>query len=122
MVRQYGNLSFTRVFGAGHEVPYYQPETAYEIFKRVMFNKDVASGKVSTARTGCDATTATKGPQSIAGVMNEMPAKHPQECYFWDMIETCTQEQISLAKKGVAVFVDFIMTGYDLGNGTVHHF
>jgi len=33
-VRQYGNLSFTRVYEAGHEVPAYQPETAYRIFTR----------------------------------------------------------------------------------------
>jgi carboxypeptidase C (cathepsin A) len=39
-VRQHGNLSFSRVYQAGHEVPAYQPETAYEIFMRVLVNKD----------------------------------------------------------------------------------
>lgn len=118
MVRQYGNLSFTRVFNAGHEVPYFEPETAYEIFRRVMFNKDVATGVKSTSSHGCGAT-ATKGPRSIAHVMNEMPEPHPQECYFWDMFETCSVEQIGLAKKGLALFEDFVMVGHDLGNGTI---
>jgi carboxypeptidase C (cathepsin A) len=45
LVRQYGNFSFSRVFEAGHEVPAYQPETAYEIFRRAMFNLDIASGE-----------------------------------------------------------------------------
>lgn len=33
-LRQHGNFSFPRVYEAGHEVPAYQPETAYEIFQR----------------------------------------------------------------------------------------
>ncbi|KAK1017804.1 hypothetical protein LTR33_019427, partial [Friedmanniomyces endolithicus] len=28
-VRQYGNLSFSRIYASGHFVPYFQPETAY---------------------------------------------------------------------------------------------
>ncbi|KAH6677728.1 carboxypeptidase-like protein S1 [Halenospora varia] len=31
-----GNLSWLRVFGAGHEVPYYQPEVALQAFKQTM--------------------------------------------------------------------------------------
>ncbi|KAJ4231907.1 hypothetical protein NW759_002303 [Fusarium solani] len=30
------NLAFLKVFGAGHSVPYYQPETALQVFKQVM--------------------------------------------------------------------------------------
>jgi carboxypeptidase C (cathepsin A) len=60
-VRQYGNFSFSRVYGklqdediltrsrltktdAGHEIPSYQPETSYEIFMRAMTNRDIATG------------------------------------------------------------------------------
>lgn len=44
--RQYGNFSFTRVYEAGHEVPFYQPLASLELFKRVLGNKDVATGEV----------------------------------------------------------------------------
>lgn len=43
-VRQYGNFSFIRVYEAGHEVPYYQPEAALEMFKRTILGLDIATG------------------------------------------------------------------------------
>ncbi|KAH7031457.1 carboxypeptidase S1 [Microdochium trichocladiopsis] len=44
--KQAGSFSFTRVFLAGHEVPFYQPLTAFEMFARVIGAKDVATGRV----------------------------------------------------------------------------
>jgi len=38
-----GNLSWLRVFGAGHEVPYYQPEVALQVFKQTMQKKPLSS-------------------------------------------------------------------------------
>ncbi|EMD84874.1 hypothetical protein COCHEDRAFT_1149798, partial [Bipolaris maydis C5] len=38
-----GNLSFLRVFAAGHEVPYYQPATALQVFKQTMQKKAISS-------------------------------------------------------------------------------
>ncbi|RFN46342.1 carboxypeptidase d [Fusarium flagelliforme] len=37
------NLSFLKVWGAGHSVPYYQPETALQVFKQVMQKKAIKS-------------------------------------------------------------------------------
>ncbi|KAF2489930.1 putative carboxypeptidase S1 [Lophium mytilinum] len=37
------NLSFLRVYGAGHEVPYYQPETALQVFIQTMQKKPISS-------------------------------------------------------------------------------
>ena len=56
-VRQYGNFSFVRVYEAGHEVPYYQPLASLELFKRVLDNVDIATGKIAT--TGDYATNGT---------------------------------------------------------------
>lgn len=42
--RQYGNFSFTRVYESGHEVPYYQPKAALELFRRVLGDLVIADG------------------------------------------------------------------------------
>ncbi|TVY90827.1 Carboxypeptidase S1 [Lachnellula willkommii] len=38
-----GNLSWLRVFGAGHEVPYYQPKLALQVFKQTMQKQALSS-------------------------------------------------------------------------------
>lgn len=42
--REYGNFSFTRLYEAGHEVPYYQPLAALALFNRTLFGYDSATG------------------------------------------------------------------------------
>lgn len=37
------NFSFLRVFGAGHEVPYYQPAVALQVFKQTMGGQALSS-------------------------------------------------------------------------------
>ncbi|KAL2824535.1 peptidase S10, serine carboxypeptidase [Aspergillus cavernicola] len=44
--REFGNFSFSRVYEAGHEVPYYQPEAALQLFNRTLFGWDIAEGNV----------------------------------------------------------------------------
>ena len=43
-VREYGNFSFTRIYEAGHEVPYYQPVASLEHFRRVLDHVVIADG------------------------------------------------------------------------------
>ncbi|GMF68290.1 unnamed protein product [Aspergillus oryzae var. brunneus] len=43
--REYGNFSFTRVYEAGHEVPYYQPIASLQLFNRTIFGWDIAEGQ-----------------------------------------------------------------------------
>jgi len=43
-VREAANLSFTRIYEAGHEVPYYQPEASLELFRRVLGHLVIADG------------------------------------------------------------------------------
>ncbi|KAJ9231214.1 hypothetical protein DTO169E5_8102 [Paecilomyces variotii] len=42
--REYGNFSFTRVYESGHEVPYYQPIAALQLFNRTVYGWDIAKG------------------------------------------------------------------------------
>ena len=44
-VKQSDNVAFVRIYESGHEVPFYQPLVALEMFERVINGKDVATGK-----------------------------------------------------------------------------
>jgi len=46
-VKQSGSYSFVRIYESGHEVPFYQPLAALEMFERALGNKDIATGKVN---------------------------------------------------------------------------
>ncbi|KAK5172778.1 uncharacterized protein LTR77_002898 [Saxophila tyrrhenica] len=59
--KQSDNFAFVRIYEAGHEVPFYQPVVALEMFQRVINGYDVATGK-------------TKIKQG-AGFMTEGPAE-----------------------------------------------
>jgi carboxypeptidase D len=94
-------------------VPYYQPETAYQIFNRVMFDTDVATGKNSAAGY------STTGPKS-AFTQSEVPAQEGQApCYLWDILETCTGVQKQILRNGTAIVENFILIGYKQANGSV---
>ena len=106
LVRQHGNFSFTRVFQAGHEVPAYQPETAYEIFRRSLFNLDIATGKQNTADNGTYSTTGLADTWSVKNV----PAKSdPPVCYSYNPSSTCTDDQLEAIIDGSAVIRDYIL-------------
>ena len=44
--RQHGNFSFTRIYEAGHEIPYYQPVAALAFFNRSIEQVNMADGTV----------------------------------------------------------------------------
>ncbi|KAH8666418.1 Alpha/Beta hydrolase protein [Xylariales sp. PMI_506] len=61
LVRQIGNLSFSRVFQAGHYVPAYQPETAFQVFSRIIAGTAIADGQaidLSTYNTSAASAAA----------------------------------------------------------------
>jgi hypothetical protein len=127
-VRQYGNLSFARVFDAAHEgksisipppkknfllgsiltdpAPYYQPETTYQIFNRVMFNTDVATGKIPTTSDYSSTGRSSAWSPSKLPTANEMA-----QCYLWDVMETCTKAEKAVLMSGQAVVKDFVLVG-----------
>jgi carboxypeptidase C (cathepsin A) len=59
--RQYGNFSFTRVYESGHEVPYYQPVAALELFRRALGDLVLSDGteKVTPAYQSNGSANAT---------------------------------------------------------------
>ncbi|PGG95621.1 hypothetical protein AJ79_09946 [Helicocarpus griseus UAMH5409] len=56
--REFGNFSFTRVYDAGHMVPYYQPLASLNLFNRSITGMDMATGQVRV-----DASYSTNGSQ-----------------------------------------------------------
>jgi len=109
LTRQLGPLSFSRVFQAGHEVPYYQPATALTIYTRTLLGLDVASGtRPSNARYG--GSYSTNGPRDVRDVTVGPPAppQGPIECYV-DVAPLnnspvrCTEAQLAALRAGTAV-------------------
>ncbi|EEA21196.1 hypothetical protein EYB25_008653 [Talaromyces marneffei] len=41
MFKNVNNFSFLKVYGAGHEVPFYQPETALQVFEQILQKKPI---------------------------------------------------------------------------------
>ncbi|KAK2781854.1 hypothetical protein FQN53_000281 [Emmonsiellopsis sp. PD_33] len=110
-VRQYGNLSFSRVYQAGHEIPSYQPEGSLLIFHRALFNKDLATGKIDTASPlpdGDGKFYSSSGPSDTLSVRQEPPPEYTKFCYVLDP-ELCTEEQLESIEKGTAVIKDWIL-------------
>ncbi|KAF2649970.1 putative carboxypeptidase S1 [Lophiostoma macrostomum CBS 122681] len=110
VVRQHNSISFSRVFEAGHAAGAYQPETVSKIFDRVMFNKDVATGGQDVA---ADADYSSTGPESSFGIKNELPESAAHECYVWDILHTCNDEEIAALANGTAVVENYILTGIE---------
>jgi hypothetical protein len=106
VVRQHNRISFSRVFEAGHSVGAYQPETVSKIFDRAMLNKDVATGKIDTVGKE---EYSSKGPESSFGIKNVLPKNPKGECYVWDPVYTCTQEEQMALANGTAVVRDYIL-------------
>ncbi|KAI5919445.1 carboxypeptidase C [Camillea tinctor] len=110
LTRQYGNLSFTRVFGAGHEVPAYAPHAAYDIFVRATFGLDVATGKIKIAEQ--QEGYATSGPPDAWGVRHAPPEMPKPRCYVLKP-ESCTDEIWETVVSGEAVVRDWYVVEDD---------
>ena len=99
VVKQHGLLSFSRVFQAGHDVSWYQPETSSRIFERAVFGRDIPTGKrdLVSRRRGAARTSkySTKGPLSAYGWTDVMPESPEPQCYMYDIATTCTDNQVS---------------------------
>ncbi|KAL7624533.1 hypothetical protein AAE478_006098 [Parahypoxylon ruwenzoriense] len=109
--RQYGNLSFSRVYQAGHEVPAYQPETAYQLFRRALFNRDMATGTADVgAGNSGQSGYGTRGTADTWAIKNEDPPDLLHFCYVYDSLSsTCTQDQIDSVLNGSAVIANGIV-------------
>ena len=120
-VRQQGNYSFSRVYQAGHEVPSYQPETAYQIFQRAIFGLDIATGTINTQQ---ESNYTSKGDVNASQTHQEAPKSPKPTCYILDP-STCAGDQLEAVLNNTAIVHDYIVIDENtaglfpgLGNGT----
>jgi len=95
----------------GHAVPWYQPETAYEVFRRASNDLDIATGKISTL-TAKDARTAysTVGPPSSLGKRQKLPPMTKARCYLLSLSATCPLETEARLRQGLVTITDYVVT------------
>jgi carboxypeptidase C (cathepsin A) len=99
-VRQYGNLSFSRIYQAGHFVPAYQPETAFQVFARIVMGTSVSTGMPVDL-----STYNTTGPLNATSSMS-LPASPTATCYLRAIESSCTQDQIAAILRDEGVFIN----------------
>lgn len=104
LVRQHGNVSFSRVFSGGHSAAYYQPETVYRIFDRAMSGKDIGTGKREA-----DDEYSSQGPETVFDVRHELPETRGIICYLYDAELTCAPNQLKALEEGTAIVEDFVV-------------
>ncbi|KAM3416501.1 Carboxypeptidase [Cercospora zeina] len=96
-VRQYANLSFSRVYDAGHFVPFYQPETAFQIFARVILGNDISTG------TDIDLSSFMSNGTANATHTNEVPDPPQATCWVRNFANSCTDEDTQEMQAGKGI-------------------
>ena len=97
-VRQWGNLSFSRVYDAGHFIPFFQPETAFTIFTRVILGTDISTGEVINA-----SNFSSTGPANSTHTNSAFSTQPSPTCWIRDMGSTCSQDQIESIAAGQGI-------------------
>ena len=95
-VRQYGNLSFSRVYDAGHLIPAYQPETAFTVFTRIINGNDISLGGQ------IDLSTYKSNGSPNATYTTKAPPQAGPTCWIRDLQHKCdpAQRQHILREEG----------------------
>ena len=100
VVRQFGNLSFSRIYQAGHSVPAYQPETAFQVFARIMTGTSLSTGQIIDL-----SKYNTTGPANATHT-DDLPSSPSSTCYIRDMIDTCTNDDKNDIVEGKGVIIN----------------
>ncbi|CZS98942.1 hypothetical protein WAI453_008461 [Rhynchosporium graminicola] len=103
VVRQYGNLSFSRIYDAGHSVPAYQPETAFQVFARIMSGTSVSTGEIINP-----SVYNTTGPLNATHT-NSLPTSPSATCWQRNIPETCNVDQKQQIVKGEGVIINGVL-------------
>lgn len=103
VVRQFGNLSFSRIYDAGHLIPAYQPETAFTLFTRVIMGTDISTGEPIDL-----SKFATTGPAN-ATFQNTPPSQSNSKCWIRNIPNSCTERQKLMWENGQGVTINGVL-------------
>ena len=103
-MRQAGGMSLSRIFQAGHEATSSQPETVYRVFRRALFDRDVATGE-QTVTVGDQDYQITR-PAAVRNVTQVLPPMPPLDCDLCVVEATCSENQQAALAAGAADFVN----------------
>lgn len=101
-VRQYGNLSFSRIYDAGHMVPAYQPETAFTLFTRIIEGTDLRTGELIEDIN----TFYTTGSRNATHTNKEPSSTPSPTCWIRKIADSCSSEQIAEIEQGNGVVLN----------------
>ncbi len=103
VVREYGNLSFSRIYDAGHLVPAYQPETAFTVFSRVIEGSDVSLGSL------VDLSTYTSFGEANSTQANIPPAAAGPKCFIRAANATCNTDHKNMLANKAGVIINGVL-------------
>ncbi len=78
----------------------------------IPFDTDVATGNISIL-SNATADYSTTGPSSSFGIKNALVEVSEHECYVWDAVNTCNEEEQRALINGSAVVQSWILTGIE---------
>jgi hypothetical protein len=102
-VRQYGNLSFSRIYDAGHSVPAYQPETAFQVFARIIMGTSISTGE----RIDISVYNTT-GPLNSTHT-NSLPSSPSATCWVRNIPNTCSDDQKNMILNNQGVVINGVL-------------
>ncbi|KAI0190132.1 Alpha/Beta hydrolase protein [Xylaria flabelliformis] len=109
-VRQAGNLSFIRVYSAGHNVGLQQPQLAQTILQRAIAGLDIASGTVPAS--GYSTKHVYKQWEHSG---ESLPFSPEGACYTWNL-GLCSDRLRTLYLEGKTLVQDYFVVEDDKGH------
>lgn len=103
VVREYGNLSFSRIYDAGHLVPAYQPETAFTVFSRIIKGTDVSLGNP------VDLSSYISAGEANSTHRNTAPPRADPVCNIRAVNTTCDNDHRNMFANGDGVVINGIL-------------
>lgn len=105
VVKEFGNLSFARIYDAGHLVPAYQPETAFTVFTRIIKGTGISLG------LDIDRSTFLSSGDTNATHTNSAPSAASPTCYLRAMNSTCNTDQKNVVANRAGVIINGVLYG-----------